>query len=89
MRTHQLLRAVGLLLLTTGCAHKHYYAPTEQAHTFSELDKSAQGVAPPVAQNVTYERLLNARSEPQNWLTYYGAYTRSATVRWIRSTPAM
>jgi alcohol dehydrogenase (cytochrome c) len=59
---------------TTGCAHKHYYAPTEEAHTFSELDKSAQGVAPPVAQSVTYERLLNARSEPQNWLTYYGAY---------------
>ena len=23
---------------------------------------------------VNYERLLNARDEPQNWLTYYGAY---------------
>src|SRR5947208_7047576 len=32
------------------------------------------GSAPPVAQDVTYERILNARSEPQNWLTYYGAY---------------
>lgn len=32
------------------------------------------GSAPPVAQDVTYERLLQARSEPQNWLTYYGAY---------------
>jgi alcohol dehydrogenase (cytochrome c) len=32
------------------------------------------GTAPPVAQGVTYERILNARSEPQNWLTYYGAY---------------
>jgi len=31
-------------------------------------------VAPPVTQNVTYERILNAREEPQNWLTYYGAY---------------
>ena len=31
-------------------------------------------VAPPVVQNVDYERILNARSEPQNWLTYYGAY---------------
>jgi alcohol dehydrogenase (cytochrome c) len=31
-------------------------------------------VAPPVVSNVTYERILNARSEPQNWLTYYGAY---------------
>ena len=25
-------------------------------------------------QDVNYERILNARSEPQNWLTYYGAY---------------
>src|SRR3954469_11733997 len=32
------------------------------------------GRAPPVASDVTYERILNARSEPQNWLTYYGAY---------------
>ena len=32
------------------------------------------GTAPPVANNVTYERILNARSEPHNWLTYYGAY---------------
>ncbi len=24
--------------------------------------------------NVDYERILNARSEPQNWLTYYGTY---------------
>ncbi|MHB1222647.1 MAG: PQQ-dependent dehydrogenase, methanol/ethanol family [Gemmatimonadaceae bacterium] len=32
------------------------------------------GSAPPVAQSVTFERLREARSEPQNWLTYYGAY---------------
>jgi alcohol dehydrogenase (cytochrome c) len=31
-------------------------------------------VAPPVVAGVTYERILNARDEPQNWLTYYGAY---------------
>src|SRR5919197_3681704 len=30
--------------------------------------------APPVAKGVNYERILNARSEPHNWLTYYGAY---------------
>jgi alcohol dehydrogenase (cytochrome c) len=30
--------------------------------------------APPVVADVTYERILDARSEPQNWLTYYGAY---------------
>jgi alcohol dehydrogenase (cytochrome c) len=32
------------------------------------------GKAPPVVKEVTYERILDARSEPQNWLTYYGAY---------------
>jgi len=32
------------------------------------------GTAPPVVANVTYERIQDARSEPQNWLTYYGAY---------------
>src|SRR5215210_8400132 len=32
------------------------------------------GSAPPVAKDVTYERILDARSEPHNWLTYYGAY---------------
>jgi alcohol dehydrogenase (cytochrome c) len=32
------------------------------------------GTAPPVVSGVTYERILNARSEPENWLTYYGAY---------------
>ena len=37
--------------------------------------KTAGGeIAPPVVQNVDYERIRNARSEPQNWLTYYGAY---------------
>jgi alcohol dehydrogenase (cytochrome c) len=32
------------------------------------------GSAPPAAKGVNYERILNARSEPENWLTYYGAY---------------
>src|SRR5216117_688537 len=32
------------------------------------------GTAPAVVSGVTYERILNAREEPQNWLTYYGAY---------------
>ena len=32
------------------------------------------GSAPPVTKGVTYDRILNARSEPHNWLTYYGAY---------------
>ncbi|HEY3685174.1 MAG TPA: PQQ-dependent dehydrogenase, methanol/ethanol family [Streptosporangiaceae bacterium] len=33
-----------------------------------------RGDAPSVAANVTYERIQDARSESQNWLTYYGAY---------------
>lgn len=32
------------------------------------------GTAPPVVAGVTYQRILDARSEPENWLTYYGAY---------------
>ena len=31
-------------------------------------------IAPPVVSGVTYERIREARSEPENWLTYYGAY---------------
>jgi alcohol dehydrogenase (cytochrome c) len=31
-------------------------------------------VAPAVVAGVNYERILNAREEAQNWLTYYGAY---------------
>ena len=27
-----------------------------------------------MTKDVTYERILDARSEPENWLTYYGAY---------------
>jgi alcohol dehydrogenase (cytochrome c) len=32
------------------------------------------GNAPPVVRDVTYDRIRQARSEPENWLTYYGAY---------------
>ena len=32
------------------------------------------GEAPQVTSGVNYERIRQARSEPQNWLTYYGAY---------------
>lgn len=49
------------------------YIQAPQAVDFAELS-AIVGTAPPVAQDVTYERILQARSEPQNWLTYYGAY---------------
>jgi alcohol dehydrogenase (cytochrome c) len=32
------------------------------------------GLASPVAQGLTFDRLLHTRAEPQNWLTYYWAY---------------
>jgi alcohol dehydrogenase (cytochrome c) len=49
------------------------YRDAPPAVNFGSLT-TATGTAPPVVQDVTYERILNARSEPQNWLTYYGAY---------------
>jgi alcohol dehydrogenase (cytochrome c) len=49
------------------------YGEAPPAVDFGSLT-TAPGNAPPVVQDVTYERILDARSEPQNWLTYYGAY---------------
>src|SRR3954452_22690084 len=49
------------------------YVDAGQAIANSTL-ASIIGSAPPVAAGVTYDRILNARDEPQNWLTYYGAY---------------
>jgi alcohol dehydrogenase (cytochrome c) len=47
----------------------------DAGHAINQGELSGRsGQAPPVAQSVDYERILNARSEPQNWLTYYGAY---------------
>lgn len=37
-------------------------------------DPSKTAVAPPVPGGVTYERLLNAKREPHNWLMYWGDY---------------
>src|SRR5690348_10733534 len=49
------------------------YVDAGSAVPYATLSMSV-GTAPPVAQAVNYDRILNARSEPQNWLTYYGAY---------------
>jgi alcohol dehydrogenase (cytochrome c) len=32
------------------------------------------GKAPPAVKDVDYARILGARDEPENWLTYYGTY---------------
>lgn len=69
-------RWLGLLifLVTAACAAPAERSVTKQAMPMTRLNAAAAGEAPPVAQRVTYERLVRARSEPQNWLTYYGAY---------------
>jgi alcohol dehydrogenase (cytochrome c) len=48
------------------------YVDAGQAVPLSTLS-DVEGIAP-ATTNVDYERILNARSEPQNWLTYYGTY---------------
>ena len=40
------------------------------------------------AQQVTFDRILRAEQEPQNWLTYSGTYAASATARSTQITPA-
>lgn len=56
------------------CSRHPNYPITQQSRPFTALDASAAGSAPPVVQAVTADRLVRARAEPQNWLTYYGAY---------------
>jgi alcohol dehydrogenase (cytochrome c) len=47
---------------------------TQVQRPFDEMDAANRRVAPDVAAGVTAERLVRARQEPHNWLTYYGAY---------------
>ncbi|MBO0731624.1 MAG: PQQ-dependent dehydrogenase, methanol/ethanol family [Acidimicrobiaceae bacterium] len=49
------------------------YYDAGRAISFATLS-GVPGSAPPVARTVTYDRILKARGEPHNWLTYYGAY---------------
>jgi alcohol dehydrogenase (cytochrome c) len=64
-----------LLILITGCAAQKNLHQAKHGPVFlSEMNAAAAGQAPPVADNVTFDRILNARTEPHNWLTYYGAY---------------
>jgi alcohol dehydrogenase (cytochrome c) len=66
--------AIGLSA-ALGCAPSAKDHPmTQQSQPFTALNSAAAGVAPPVAKSVTAERIARAASEPQNWLTYYGAY---------------
>jgi alcohol dehydrogenase (cytochrome c) len=47
---------------------------THQSQSFQAVNANLPNRAPPVANGVTGERLVRARTEPQNWMTYYGAY---------------
>jgi alcohol dehydrogenase (cytochrome c) len=61
--------------LLAGCTyHPPVYPITQTQFTLSDRDASQAGQAPPVADRVDSARIAAARSEPQNWLTYYGAY---------------
>jgi alcohol dehydrogenase (cytochrome c) len=62
-------------LLLAGCSSPVMQLPiTQQQHSFNEFDHTQRKQAPPEAGAVDGERITRARSEPQNWLTYYGAY---------------
>jgi alcohol dehydrogenase (cytochrome c) len=65
-----------LLLCTlaalTACRTYPDLPVTERSQSMIELNARLRGTAP--AMNVTPERILRARTEPNNWMTYYGAY---------------
>jgi alcohol dehydrogenase (cytochrome c) len=69
-----LVSVVGLITALTKSRRKpRQYIQAEPGVNLGSLSAAA-GSAPPVALDVTSERILKARSEPRNWLTYYGAY---------------
>jgi alcohol dehydrogenase (cytochrome c) len=72
-----ILRSTALLALfgAAACASRPPNWPvTEVSRPMTAYNAAMRGTAPPVAQGVDGERIRRARSEPQNWLTYYGAY---------------
>ena len=67
---------VGVLVVVilAGCAQpRPDYPLVEESQPLGSLS-GLKGSAPPVAQTMSFERIVKARSEPHNWLTYYGAY---------------
>jgi alcohol dehydrogenase (cytochrome c) len=66
--------ALVLALAGAACGSLPRYPLTRVGVPFSSLNESMRGSAPPAADGVTGERIARARAEPQNWLTYYGAY---------------
>jgi len=70
--------AAALLLTVAGGCYPSDQGPrwpvTQPQYSFEQMDAANPQMAPPVANAVTFERIVRARSEPHNWLTYYGAY---------------
>ena len=66
--------AASLAIAAAACGRRPTYPLTQEARPFDGMNEFQVGAAPPVAAGVTGERLVRARAEPQNWLTYYGAY---------------
>ena len=87
MRRASLLAAAFATLLVASCADHPDYPVTQTAVRMSSLN-AAPGKAPPVVADVTSARIESARSEPQNWLTYYGTYDgqRYSTLDQINTT---
>ncbi|HEX8695694.1 MAG TPA: PQQ-dependent dehydrogenase, methanol/ethanol family [Longimicrobium sp.] len=69
------LALAAALCLAAACGHPWANLPvSEQARPSTRQNARLRGSAPPVAASVTYERILRAREEPRNWLTYFGTY---------------
>lgn len=71
-------RILPLIVLATlwvgACGVQTRYPITEEASPFASMNEAQAGVAPDVTAAIDGARIARARSEPQNWLTYYGAY---------------
>jgi alcohol dehydrogenase (cytochrome c) len=69
--------AAAAALLAGGCMPSQQgpnWQITQVQQSFDDLDAAQRRGAPPVAAALTGERIARARSEPHNWLTYYGTY---------------
>src|SRR5687767_3233008 len=71
---HAGIIAVFASLLAAGCGSSPEFPVTQQSRPFTHYDAGLIQTAPDVARTVDGDRLTRARTEPHNWLTYYGAY---------------
>jgi alcohol dehydrogenase (cytochrome c) len=75
MRTIRPVIVMAAVLVIAGCESFPDHPVTQSQVPFIDMNEAARKTAPNVTQNVTFDRIRNARSEPQNWLTYYGTYS--------------